>query len=567
MQPQPTQEVPLSVPRRQFDVEDYIDVLRRHRSWILAPTFAGLVLGVIVAYLWPDSYRASGMIRIVPPKVPSQLVPTNLTEAMTQKVAGIHQTIVSRPILTNVIQTYNLYPDERKRRPMEDVIEQMRAAIGVGQLRGLGRGMSSGSAFSVTFSYSDKRLATQVCSDIITRFVDESTSSRSQQTMTTTQFFREQLDAAKTELEDLDRRMAMFRSRNVGQLPEQEQGLFNRLTALESSVQSINSSMSRVNQEKLQLETNIRMLRDQAMARASQGGSGQLGPGGQRQATSAEARLAEINREIARLENSISVMKETYTETHPDVRRVASFLEMKKREQAQASAEAQAAVLEANAAQQGRAGAGSAAAPAGPRMDFETASAIARVQSALQAKDMELEDMARRLRDTQAKIREANAQIQASPVAQQEYIQLVRQRTMAQDRFNDLSGKTQMSAMATEVESRQQGETLEILEQPVMPTEPFSPKREIIVIAGLIVGIGIGVGMASAREIKDSSLKNLKDVRAYTKLTVLGSIPLLENDFVVRRRRRLGWLAWAAALLLGVLLMTGSVVYYYTSRA
>jgi uncharacterized protein involved in exopolysaccharide biosynthesis len=301
--------------------------------------------------------------------------------------------------------------------------------------------------------------------------------------------------------------------------------------------------------------------------RASQGGSGQSGPGGTRQATSAEARLAEINREIARLENSISVMKESYTETHPDVRRLAGFLEMKKREQAQASAEAQAAVLEANAAQQTRAGAGSAAAPAGQRIDFESASAISRVQSALQAKDMELEDMARRLRDTQVKIREANAQIQASPVAQQEYIQLVRQRTGAQERFNDLSTKTQMSAMATEVESRQQGETLEILEQPVMPTEPFSPKREIIIIAGLIVGIGIGVGMASAREIKDTSLKNLKDVRAYTKLTVLGSIPLLENDFVVRRRRRLGWLAWAAALLLGVLLMTGSVVYYYTSRA
>ena len=566
MQPQPTQEQPLSVPRRQFDVEDYIDILRRHRSWILAPTFAGLVLGVIVAYLWPDSYLASGLLRVVPPKVPAQLVPTNLTEAMTQKVAGIHQTIVSRPILTNVIQTYNLYPDERKRRPMEDVIEQMRADISVGQLRGLGRGATSGSAFAVSFSYSDKRLATQVCTDIISRFVDESTRSRSQQTMTTTQFFREQLESAKNELEELDRRMAMFRSRNVGQLPEQEQGLFNRLTALESAVQSINSSMSRVNQDKLQLETSIRMLRDQAMLRASQGASGPAGPGGPRQSTAAEARLAEINREIARLENSISVLKESYTDTHPDVRRLSGYLGMKKREQAQASAEAQAAVLEAGAAHDGRAGAPSAA-PAGQRIDAESAAAIARVQSALQAKDMELEDLARRMRDTQVKIREANAQIQASPVAQQEYIQLVRQRTMSQDRYNDLSGKTQMSAMATEVESRQQGETLEILEQPVMPTAPFSPKREIIVIAGLIIGIGIGVGMASAREIKDTSLKNLKDVRAYTKLTVLGSIPLLENDFVVRRRRRLGWLAWAAALLLGVLLMTGSVVYYYTSRA
>lgn len=557
----------MSVPRRTLDVEDYLDILRRHRSWILGPTFAGLVLGVIVAYLWPDSYLASGLIRVVPPKVPSQLVPTNLTEAMVQKVAGIQQTITSRPVLTNVIQTYNLYPDERKREPMEDIIEQMRLDIKVGQLRTAGRGMSGGSVFSVSYSYSDKRLATQVCNDIITRFIDESTRSRSNQTITTTQFFREQLDAARGELEELDRKMAQFRARNVGQLPEQEQALFNRLAALESSVQSINSSMNRVNQEKLQLETSIRMLRDQAMARMAQQGTAAGNPAAVpgRQATPAEIRLIELNREIARAENQISTLRESYTDTHPDVRRLTAYVESKKKERQEALADAQASSLESSAS--GAARSGAPAQPAANRMDFETATAIARVQSALQSKDMELEDLARRLRESQMRIREVNAQIQASPVAQQEYIQLLRQRDVAQDRFNDLNAKMQTSAMATEVESRQQGETLEILEQPVMPTAPFSPKREIIIVAGLIIGIGIGVGVASAREIRDTSLKNLKDVRAYTRLTVLGSIPLLENDFVVRRRRRLGWLAWAAALLLGILLMTGSVVYYYTSRA
>ena len=63
--------------------------------------------------------------------------------------------------------------------------------------------------------------------------------------------------------------------------------------------------------------------------------------------------------------------------------------------------------------------------------------------------------------------------------------------------------------------------------------------------------------------MKDSSLKNLKDVRAYTQLTVLGSIPLLENDLVVRRRRRLGWLAWSTACIIGAVIMTGSMYFYY----
>jgi hypothetical protein len=75
------------------------------------------------------------------------------------------------------------------------------------------------------------------------------------------------------------------------------------------------------------------------------------------------------------------------------------------------------------------------------------------------------------------------------------------------------------------------------------------------------------MGLVVFREAKDGSLKNLKDVRAYTRLTVLGSIPFLENDFVVRRRRRMAWLAWSAAFLLGLLMMAGSVIYYYTSKA
>jgi hypothetical protein len=89
----------------------------------------------------------------------------------------------------------------------------------------------------------------------------------------------------------------------------------------------------------------------------------------------------------------------------------------------------------------------------------------------------------------------------------------------------------------------------------------------------MVVGIGAGVGLllglvlAGAREVKDTSLKNLKDVRAYTNLAILGSVPLLENEFVVRRRRRIAWLGWTIAILLSLLIMAGSVVYYYTTRA
>jgi hypothetical protein len=88
----------------------------------------------------------------------------------------------------------------------------------------------------------------------------------------------------------------------------------------------------------------------------------------------------------------------------------------------------------------------------------------------------------------------------------------------------------------------------------------------MILGAGFGVGLVIGLILAGAREAKDTSLKNLKDVRAYTQLAILGSVPLLENDLVVRRRKRLTWLAWSSACLVGIVVMTGSAFYYYATK-
>ena len=74
----------------------------------------------------------------------------------------------------------------------------------------------------------------------------------------------------------------------------------------------------------------------------------------------------------------------------------------------------------------------------------------------------------------------------------------------------------------------------------------------------------IGLMLAAAQEVRNTSLKNLKDVRAYTNLPVLSSIPLLENALLVRRKRRLVWLAWSSAVIVGFMLMTGSMYYHLT---
>ena len=60
----------LGTPRRELDVADYVDILRRHWMWIAGPAFAGLVIAVVTAFVWPDTYVSYAVMRIVPSQFP-----------------------------------------------------------------------------------------------------------------------------------------------------------------------------------------------------------------------------------------------------------------------------------------------------------------------------------------------------------------------------------------------------------------------------------------------------------------------------------------------------------------
>jgi polysaccharide chain length determinant protein (PEP-CTERM system associated) len=559
------QEQPITVTRRVLDVEDYLDILRRHRAWIIGPAFLGIVAGVVGAFLWPDTFKAEGQLRVVPPRVPQRLVASNMSEEMSQRVNSIYQGIVSRTSLSTLIQNHNLYPDKRKRLPLEDVMDEMRKDIVISPLKNMNTGAAARNtifAFTVSYAYSDRRLATKVCSDLISKFIEESVTSRSSQSQETTTFFKEEAEAAKQALDEFDAKIASFKASNSGVLPDEANSLIMSVSTVESSISNLNMSLSRASGEKIQLESQLRFLKDQVAsvqpATAAPGSTDNAGPPAP---VVRDERLNQLDNEINKLESAISALRETYKETHPDVQRALALLSAKKKDRDQYAAKL-AAMKPAEVA----ARTGGAANP--PRnVARELQGRISALQAAVQAKDMEIEDLNHQLESARNRSKVLQSKVEASPLARSGYVALMRDREGAAQRYQDLQRRLQESSMATNVETRRQGETLEVLEQPVIPIEPSAPKRPLIIAIGAAVGLLLGIGLAFGRELKDLSLKSLKDVRAYTRLTVLGSIPLLENDFVVRRRRRMAWLAWSASFLIGVLLMSGAVIYYYTAKS
>jgi polysaccharide chain length determinant protein (PEP-CTERM system associated) len=547
-------ESPLSVQRRPPDFDDYVDILRRQKAWILGPMFGALVIAVVVAHLWPDTFVSTAVVRVVPPQVPETFVPTNVNMEMSQRINSMAQQILSRSTLTNIINTYGLYPRDRARLPMEDVVENMRKGdVKISNVINFSTGEAKRNvpAFQISYSYENRILSQKVCQDLVSRFINENTRDRTNQSVFTTQFLKDQLEMARRDLEAVEDKLARFRVSNAGKLPDQVTQNFQQLSMLEQRLANLNASVSRINQEKLLTESNIRIYRDQLNS---------IGTGAEQvavaQAQAKNERLAQLERDVLNLETQIAAMRESYTETHPDVQRANAALNVLKRkrdslqkEEAEKKPEEPKTRTIVN--------------PVIAKEAKELEATVKKLQGILEARDLELEEANKELTRVSATIKNTQARIDATPLGEKEYLDLLRERDLVRARVEELNRKKSMSAIATDLENRQQGEMLELLDPASLPQKPTEPNRGLIVGIGAAAGFLIGLFFAGAREIKDTSLKNLKDVRAYTQLNVLGSIPLLENDLVVRRRRRLAWLAWSTASIIGLLIMSGSMYYYY----
>jgi polysaccharide chain length determinant protein (PEP-CTERM system associated) len=550
---------PLSVNRRPPDIEDYLDMIRRQKAWIMGPTFAALVVAVLVAFLWPDTYVSSAVVRVVPPVVPDAFVPTNVNMEMSQRINSMAQQILSRTALTNIINSYGLYPRDRARLPMEDVVENMRKSdVRISNVVNFttSEGKRQVPAFQISFAYENRSLAHKVCQDLVTRFINENARDRTNQSTFTTQFLKDQLEMSRRDLETVEDKLARFRVANAGKLPDQVPQNLQQLNALEQRLTNLNTTINRVKEDRLMMENQLRIYKEQLRTLSSP--TEQVTVAQVQAAQEKNERMSKLENDIQQMELQIAAMKESYKDTHPDVQRAMAALNFlkKKREAMQkeeaarkpaAPTQVTKTVINPNVVREAR----------------ELEASIQRLQGALEAKALELDEALKEAQRVDVAVKTTQARIDATPLGEKEYMDLLRERDLVRERVEELNKKQSVSKIATDLENRQQGETLELLDPASIPQKPSEPNRAVIVGAGAGIGFVLGLLLGAGRELKDTSLKNLKDVRAYTQLNILGSIPLLENDLVVRRRRRLGWLAWSTACIVGVLIMSGSMYYYY----
>ncbi len=529
----------LSVPRRAFDFEDYIDILRRNLRWLIAPTFAGLVVSTVVAYMMPDTYVSTALIRVSPQQISPDLIQSVTSQDVADRINSMAQSILSRSTLTNLINTYGLYKNEIKSEPMEDVIDKMHRAVSISSAGGSAMGSKMLPTMQVAFAYSDKYTAQRVCNDLVSRFMNLSTQGNVESQHEANQFLSEELQQAKTDLDQIEQKLSVFRTQHAGRLPEEMQSNMQEMNALDGRLSALSEAANRNSEQRMMLENELHIARDRLASIHS--------PQSQMQ----NQKVAALDQQIQQQENTIAAMRERYTEDYPDLQAAKTQLEFLKKQRDAAAKEKQPRVempLDNSLVSRDR---------------LDGQEAIDRIQTQLKANSMDAAQISRDMAAVNSALRNYQGRLEGVPADEKEYSDLLRDRDLAKQRYMDFELKEQRSNVSVDMEKSKQGETLELLDAASLPTAPVLPKRRMILPIGTVIGLMLGIAIVAVRELKDTSLKNLKDARLYTQLSILGSIPLLENDIVVQRRKQVMWVGWATGTIAGLAIMAGSVAHYY----
>ena len=478
----------------EITVSDVKRVLRRY-WWI--PTLLTLVLGAMglaASLVLPKKYTSTTLVLVEQPTVPKDLIKPVITDDLNQRMNAMKAQILSRSRLEMIISKFNLYPEIRSTSHMEELVERLKGSINVELIQPLmGSANQEPPGFNVSVTFDNPQVAQQICQEITSMFMEQNTTARVTRSNRTTQFLTEQLDEAQAKLAEQDKKLAQFKVEHPVSQPDQENANLTILAGLNSQLDANTQAITHAQQDKSLNETLLGQ--QESNWKASQ--TGQQNPETQDQ-------------ELAALNEQLLALLAKYTPQHPDVIKLqAQIVDLKRRmaevpESKTPTPSTQASLREPPSLQQ--------------------------LRIKIKQDDLAIADLTKRQKQLQNEIHTAEGRLQASPVIEQQLKELTRNYQTASDIYNDLLKKRENSAMATDLEHEQQGETFKVLDAPSLPSTPSFPKKIVFVGGSFGAGLALSLAILYLLALTDKAMYSERDVEICLKLPVLASVPSYEVD-------------------------------------
>lgn len=474
-------------------IQDLLRALYKKKWMIFGCIVLAVSVGGVLCLVLPKSYRSSTLILVEDQKIPEQYVKGTIGGTIEERLLMIQQQVMSRSLLSRIIEEFGLYKDEIKREGMDTTIENMRKQIKVDTVGTTGRQGKTVEAFTISFAHEKPAMAQKVTEKLAGQFIEENLKVREQLVTGAADFLDQELRGANQRLQEKEAAISEFKAAHIGELPQQLEANLRTLDRL--------ASERNASAEAVALLTDRLRAADKTIAEYnSSGAMGLDGPVPQRVLDPRIARLKELER------NETALASE-YKSTYPDLISVRREIDSLKKELS------------------GKASEGEPAKEGGvdkSKMYDPYLQGLVKqrndVRSELAAANEHLQRISRQMKELETKVEQA-------PAREQELLVLLRDYENMQKNYQALLAKQLDAKVAQNLERRQQGEQFRVIDPANYPDKPDSPNVMRIMLVSLAAGCGIGIGGVLLVEQAKPVFRRAEEVEALLGLHVLGAIP------------------------------------------
>ncbi len=520
---------------------DYVNVIRRRKRVFAIATSVVMVVVITATFLWPKTFRSQAIILIEQQDIPADLVQTTITSYAQQRIEEIKQRIMTIGNIIGIVEEFELYTErELERKTRTEIAEEFREAVSIRPISAevvdprSGRPTLAIIAFSLSFDGDHPAKVQKVTNEITTLYLDENLKERTEQTKSTSDFLSSEADFLSKQLEDLDGKVALFKEKNEGAMPAQNQFNLNVVDRTDLQISSLDFQLNELEKRRMELVGQLSQVSPTAPITLSNG-QVVLGEVDRLSALQSQVRqyesvyhadhptLIRLRREIASLldvagsENQLddvvaqlkqerdrqSELRGRYTLDHPQViksQRVIETLEAKLAQGVESNAEMK---------------------PDNP--------AYLVLQMRLNATNEDIRANNEKIKTLREKIERYEGYLSQSPQIEKEYQKLLRDYQNTFAKYQEIRAKKMSADLALNLESERKGERFTLIQPPELPIDPVSPNRTAMVFLAVILGIGAGLGMTILREAIDTSIFGASEVTSLTGEAPMAIIGYMET--------------------------------------
>lgn len=551
----------------------YYHLVWRHKHYSIAAALLVTAMGVGLAYSLPKVYRSSAVLLMDVP-VSKASIQSTFTEYAGERIRAIAQKVMTTSHLLAILHEEDLYGVSSGKMGQDEIIDFFKKDTDIHILKSelTAQEAVDAIAFNISFAYDNPVTAQRVANRLAQLFIEQNDIERTQRAAKVTEFLSGEADKLNKEIEAIDSRISAYKQEYKDNLPEQLQGNLAALDRKENELRETGQQI-RLTQDRLSFLTV-------ELAKARQTGLSALDT---REPLSKLDSLDTLKAKYLRL-------SALYSPSHPDVirlkRQIASL------DPAGATGpDPEALRGQLNQARRKREALDRKGYP-GPhpdrqRLDQEIAHlerqlgndkapypGVAEtppeslnpmylaVETQYKTSQSELESLQQKTVFLKSAIDALHQRILLAPEVEKGYLELVRERDHSVNKYNQLKEKLLDARLVQTLEQEQHGQTLTLLEPPMIPTHPDKTVRKKVALGGALLGIMAGLGVALLAELLNPKLRGYSALSELTGLMPLVVIPYIESPGEVeaklsrqRQRRKLALQAGAACAVLAVILI------------